>query len=175
MTSIIYSICLQNVLLRVKYPEKQTLTVKCIRGILSSPYFFTLNSDHLVLKKHLLANIRTIECRNLAAQHDARKKYIQSSTEKKCQNLQVDFVVSKLFRSTSHLNNVYLRKKRSFSACHVSIMSYYVVTGLQLTLTGIPSSWKVIFRLDFHIIPYLRYCFFSVIEFLHIFTFIAFS
>ena len=39
-------------------------------------------------------------------------------------------------------------------------MSYYVVTtyhdvvnGLQQTLTGIPSSWKVIFRLDFHIIP----------------------
>ena len=57
VTSIIYSICLQNVLLRVKYPEKQTLTVKCIRGILSNPYFFTLNSEHLVLKKHLFGNI----------------------------------------------------------------------------------------------------------------------
>ena len=97
--------------------------------------------------------------RNLAVQHDARKKYLQSSTEKKFHNLQVDFVVSKMFRSTSHLNKVYLRKKRSFSVCHVSIMYYVattyhdVVTGLQLTLTGIPSSWKVIFRLDFHIIP----------------------
>ena len=57
VTSIIYSICLQNVLLRVKYPEKRTLTAKCILGILSSPYFFTLNSEHLVLKKHLLGNI----------------------------------------------------------------------------------------------------------------------
>ena len=55
--------------------------------------------------EHLL---RTIECRNLAALHDARKKYIQSSTEKKCHNLQVDFVVRKMFRITSHLNNVYL-------------------------------------------------------------------
>ena len=57
VTSIIYSICLQNVLLRVKYPEKQTLTFKCIRRILSSPYLFTLNSEHLILKKHLLANV----------------------------------------------------------------------------------------------------------------------
>ena len=119
--------------------------------------FGTSNPQKTSLSEHLL---RRIECRNLAAQHDARKKYIQSSTEKKCHNLQVDFVVRKMFRITSHLNNVYLRKKRSFSASHVSIMSYYVVTtyhnvvtGLQQTLTGIPSSWKVIFRLDFHIIP----------------------
>ena len=48
------------------------------------------------------------------------------------------------------------------------VMSYYVVTtyhdvvtGLQLTLTGIPSSWKVIFRLDFHIIPLFPILLFS--------------
>ena len=134
------------------------------RNTVKSTFFYfkfgTSSPQKTSLSEHLL---RTIECRNLAAQHDARKNYIQSSTEKKCHNLQVDFVVSKMSRSTSHLNKVYLRKKRSFSASHVSIMSYYVVTtyhdvvtGLQMTLTaGIASSWKVIFCLDFHIVPLL--------------------
>ena len=137
--------------------------------------FGTSNPQKTSLSERLL---RRIECRNLAAQHDARKKYIQSSIEKKCDNRQVEFAVSKMFRSTSHLNNVYLMKKRSFSASHVSIMSYYVVTtyhnvvtGLQQTLTGIPSLWKVIFRLDFHIIPlfpiplFFRDCIFAYFYF----------
>ena len=128
-------------------------------------FFFTLNSEHLVLKKRTFAS--NDECSNLAAHLDAQKKYIQSSIEKKCHPLQVDFFVSKMFRSTSYLNKAYLRKKRSFGACHVSIMSYYM-SWPHVMMSWPGYNWpqevsqvrvKLFFAWILMLSPYFRYCF----------------
>ena len=125
--------------------------------------FFTLNSEHIVLKKTSLSKhlLRRIECIGIWRLNTMfGKNTFNQALKRNVTIFKWTLSLVKCLEVTSHLNKVYLRKKRSFSVCHVSIMSYYVVTtyhdvvtGLQLTLTGIQSSWKVIFRLDFHIIP----------------------
>ena len=121
--------------------------------------------------------------RNLAAQHDARKNTFNQALKRnvtvfkwtlslvKCLEVHVTSTKSILGRNDPFLY-VMSRSCRTMSWPR----TYHdVVTGLQLTITGIPSSWKVIFRLDFHIIPLFPILLFSVIEFLRIFTFITFS
>ena len=67
------SICLLNVLLRVKYPEKKKNGDCQVhpRNTVKSIFHFkfgTSNPQKISLSEHLL---RTIECRNLGAHHDA--------------------------------------------------------------------------------------------------------
>ena len=67
------SICLLNVLLRVKYPEKKNGDCQVHpRNTVKSIFHFkfgTSNPQKISLSEHLL---RTIACRNLGAHHDAR-------------------------------------------------------------------------------------------------------
>ena len=126
--------------------------------------FFTLNSEHLVLKKTSLSKhlLRRIECigiwrlntmlgKNTFNQALKRNVTVFKWTLSlvKCLEVHLTSTKSILGRNDPFLY-VMSRSCRTMSWPR----TYHdVVTGLQLTLTGIPSSWKVIFRLDFHIIP----------------------
>ena len=146
--------------------------------------FFTLNSEHLVLKKTSLSKhlLRRMECigiwrfntmlgKNTFNQALKRNVTIFKWTLSlvKCLEVHLTSTKSILGRNDPFLY-VMSRSCRTMSWPR----TYHdVVTGLQLTLTGIPSSWKVIFRLDFNIITlflilllfrWLNFCIFLLLS-----------
>lgn len=135
------------------------------RNTVKPTFFFCLKFGTSSPKKTTFAS--NDECSNLAAHHDAQKKYIQSSIEKKCHLFKWTLSSVKFFRSTSYLNKAYLRRKRSFGACHVSIMSYYM-SWPHVMMSWPRYNWpqevsqvrvKLFFAWILMLSPYFRYCF----------------
>ena len=147
--------------------------------------FFTLNSEHIVLKKTSLSKhlLRRIECigiwrlntmlgKNTFDQALKRNVTIFKWTLSlvKCLEVHLTSTKSILGRNDPFLY-VMSRSCRTMSWPHI-MMSWL---GYNWPSQVFQARGKLFFAWIFILSPYFRYFFFSVIEFLHIFTFIAFS